>query len=155
MKMETNGQGSHYQLFYFIGNYICFLTVSHINGLFSNNAFSYILSFLSSIFTNTHPFYSRLSQIHGFQSCLWLIMPGVVAHAFNPSTQEAEAGGFLSSRPAWSTKWVPGQPGLYRETLSRKTKKQKNNKKKKFNQGNLCEGWNNPLEPGDWLVHDN
>jgi hypothetical protein len=41
-----------------------------------------------------------------------------VAHTFNPSTWEAEAGGFLSSRPAWSTKWVPGQPGLYRETLS-------------------------------------
>jgi hypothetical protein len=30
--------------------------------------------------------------------------PGVVAHAYNPSTWEAEAGGFLSSRPAWSTK---------------------------------------------------
>jgi hypothetical protein len=45
----------------------------------------------------------------------------LVAHAFNPSTWEAEAGGFLSSRPAWSTKWVPGQPGLHRETLSRKT----------------------------------
>ena len=29
---------------------------------------------------------------------------GVVAHAFNPSTREVEAGGFLSSRPAWSTK---------------------------------------------------
>jgi hypothetical protein len=31
---------------------------------------------------------------------------GVVVHAFNPSTREAEAeaGGFLSSRPAWSTK---------------------------------------------------
>jgi hypothetical protein len=29
--------------------------------------------------------------------------PGMVAHAFNPSTREAEAGGFLSSRPAWST----------------------------------------------------
>jgi hypothetical protein len=27
----------------------------------------------------------------------------VVAHAFNPSTWEAEAGRFLSSRPAWST----------------------------------------------------
>jgi hypothetical protein len=33
-------------------------------------------------------------------------MPGVVAHAFNPSIREAEAeaGGFLSSRTAWSTK---------------------------------------------------
>jgi hypothetical protein len=30
-------------------------------------------------------------------------LPGVVAHAFNPSTWEAEAGGFLSSRPAWFT----------------------------------------------------
>jgi hypothetical protein len=29
---------------------------------------------------------------------------GLVAHAFNPSTREAEAGGFLSSRQAWSTK---------------------------------------------------
>jgi hypothetical protein len=28
----------------------------------------------------------------------------VVVHAFDASTQEAEAGGFLSSRPAWSTK---------------------------------------------------
>jgi hypothetical protein len=30
-------------------------------------------------------------------------LPGLVVHAFNPSTREAEAGGFLSSRPAWST----------------------------------------------------
>jgi hypothetical protein len=29
---------------------------------------------------------------------------GMVVHAFNPSTREAEAGRFLSSRPAWSTK---------------------------------------------------
>jgi hypothetical protein len=28
----------------------------------------------------------------------------VVAYTFNPSTQEAEAGGFLSSRLAWPTK---------------------------------------------------
>jgi hypothetical protein len=50
---------------------------------------------------------------------------GVVAHTFNPSTQEAKAGGFLSSRPAWPTKWVPGQPGLYRETLPQKNQKPK------------------------------
>jgi hypothetical protein len=42
----------------------------------------------------------------------------VVAHTFNPSTWEAEAGRFLSSRPAWSTEWVPGQLGRHRETLS-------------------------------------
>ena len=28
---------------------------------------------------------------------------GMVVHTFNSSTWEAEAGGFLSSRPAWST----------------------------------------------------
>ena len=28
---------------------------------------------------------------------------GVVAHTFNPSIREAEAGRLLSSRPAWST----------------------------------------------------
>jgi hypothetical protein len=51
--------------------------------------------------------------------------PGMVAHAFNPSTWETEAGGFLSSKPAWSTEWVAGQPGLHRETLSLKTGKKK------------------------------
>ena len=53
----------------------------------------------------------------------------VVAHAFNPSTLEAEAGDFLSLRPTWST----GQPGLYRETLSRKTKTNK-----QTNQTQIC-----------------
>jgi hypothetical protein len=59
------------------------------------------------------------------------VLPGVVAHTFNPSTRETEAGRFLSSRPSWSTKWVPGQPGLYRETLSRKQQQQKQKNKKK------------------------
>jgi hypothetical protein len=54
----------------------------------------------------------------------------VVAHAFNPSNWEAEAGEFLSSRPAWSTEWVPGQPGLHRETLSRKNQKRKQKRKR-------------------------
>jgi hypothetical protein len=55
----------------------------------------------------------------------------MVAHAFNPSTWEAEAGRFLSSRPAWSMVWVPGQPELYREILPGKTKKRKKKKKRK------------------------
>jgi hypothetical protein len=62
------------------------------------------------------------------QEIIWL---GVVAaHTFNPSTREAEAGGFLSLRPAWSTKWVLGQPGLYREILSQKTKTKTNKQTK-------------------------
>jgi hypothetical protein len=35
----------------------------------------------------------------------------VVVHTFNPSTWEAEARGFLSSRTAWSAERVPGQSG--------------------------------------------
>jgi hypothetical protein len=30
----------------------------------------------------------------------------------------AEAGGFRSLRPVWSTEWIPGNPGLHRENLS-------------------------------------
>jgi hypothetical protein len=45
----------------------------------------------------------------------------VVAHTFNPSTREAEAGGSLSLRSAWSLELVPGLPRLHRETLSQKT----------------------------------
>jgi hypothetical protein len=33
-----------------------------------------------------------------------IVEKAVVVHAFNPSTWGAEAGGFMSSRPAWSTK---------------------------------------------------
>ena len=44
-----------------------------------------------------------------------LLKPGVVAHTFNPSTWEAEAGGTMSWRLAWST----GQPGIHRKTKKR------------------------------------
>jgi hypothetical protein len=44
----------------------------------------------------------------------------VVVHAFNSTAQEAEAGGSLNVRPAWSVEPVPGQSGLHRETLSQK-----------------------------------
>ena len=83
----------------------------------------------------------------------------VVAHAFNPSTWEA--GGFLSSRPAWSTKWVPGQPGTHyiefyivKHCLKTKTKtnKQTKNKTKNKNKKRICRcglaGWGVSLGVG-------
>jgi hypothetical protein len=70
----------------------------------------------------------------------------MVAHACNPSTREAEAGGFLSSRPAWSTERVPGQPGLHRENPTqgkkkKKERKRKKNKKKKEKESGLSKPW--------------
>jgi major histocompatibility complex class I len=69
---------------------------------------------LKRILKESQTFYIKLLYKSNFIS--WAVM----VHAFNPSTWEAEAGGFLSSRPAWSTKSVSGQSGLYRETLSQK-----------------------------------
>jgi hypothetical protein len=45
------------------------------------------------------------------------MVPGMVAHIFNPSTREAEAGGFLSSR-------------LFRKTKKKKKKKKEKKKNK-------------------------
>jgi hypothetical protein len=38
--------------------------------------------------------------------------------SISPSTQEAEAGGSLNTRAAWSKDRVSGQPELHREILS-------------------------------------
>jgi hypothetical protein len=51
--------------------------------------------------------------------------PGVVTHAFNPSTREAEAGGFLSSRPAWSTKSYTEKPCLEKPKKKKKRKRKR------------------------------
>ena len=55
----------------------------------------------------------------------------MVAHAFNPSTQEVEVGRSVSSKPAWSIELIPGKPGLHRETLSQTIQQTKENKTKK------------------------
>ena len=58
----------------------------------------------------------------------------VVAHPFDPSTWEAKASISLSSSLVWSIEWVPGHPGLYRETLSPKAKNKQTNKQTKTKQ---------------------
>ena len=54
-----------------------------------------------------------------------------VAHTFNPSTWEAELGGFPSSRSAWSTEWVPGSQGYIEKPCLERPQKKKRKKEKK------------------------
>jgi hypothetical protein len=49
----------------------------------------------------------------------------VVALACNPSTREAEAGGFLSLRPAWATGFQDSQDGTEKPCLKKNKKKKK------------------------------
>jgi hypothetical protein len=60
---------------------------------------------------------------------------GVMVHAFNPSTGEAEAGGFLSSRPAWSKK-VSSRTAraIQRNPVSKNQNQNQNQNNKKPNQ---------------------
>ena len=52
----------------------------------------------------------------------------LVVHAFNNSTWEAKAARFVSSKPAWTSQWAPGQPGLHREAcLGKRNLSQKKN----------------------------
>jgi hypothetical protein len=49
--------------------------------------------------------HAHLTETHEKNNKRKLVfLPGMVAHTFNPSIWEAEAGRFLSWRPAWSTK---------------------------------------------------
>jgi collagenase-like PrtC family protease len=62
----------------------------------------------------------------------------VVAHTFSPSTWEAKAGGFLSSRPAWSTELssrraraIQRNPVFEKQTNKQTNRKENKNKKRK------------------------
>jgi hypothetical protein len=55
-----------------------------------------------------------------------------VAHAFNPSSWEAEAGRFLSSRPAWlQSEFQDSQGYTEKPCLKKKTKPKKKKKERK------------------------
>jgi hypothetical protein len=58
--------------------------------------------------------------------------PGLVAHIFNPSTREAEAGGFLSSRPAWLQSEFQDSQGYTEKPCLKKTKNKNKNTKIKL-----------------------
>jgi hypothetical protein len=49
----------------------------------------------------------------------------MVVHAFNPSTQKADTGGSLSSRPAWSIQRDSGQLERHSKTLSYKRRRRR------------------------------
>jgi hypothetical protein len=67
-----------------------------------------ILGFVWSFLLPQAPYEGSLNSNFDVLNACGLLKPepwrGVVVHVFNPSTREAEAGGFLSLRPAWSTK---------------------------------------------------
>jgi hypothetical protein len=60
---------------------------------------------------------------------LTTVSPAVVAHSFSPSTWEA--GGFLSSRPAWSTEFQDSQ-GYTEKPCLEKTKRKEGRKEINF-----------------------
>ena len=63
-----------------------------------------------------------ISIKHGISGCS---SQEILVNSFNPTTQEAETGIFLSLRLAWSVEQFPRWPKLHWETLPLKT----NNKK--------------------------
>ena len=60
-----------------------------------------------------------------------MVDQAVVAHVFNPSTWEAEAGRFLSSRPAWSRVSSRTARDRQRNPVLRKKKRKEKKKKRK------------------------
>jgi hypothetical protein len=65
----------------------------------------------------------------------------VVAHAFNPSTREAEAGRFLSSRPAWSKSEFVSSRTARATQRNPVSKNQKKKKKKRGGRRGKKEAW--------------
>jgi hypothetical protein len=73
-------------------------------------------------------------------------------HSFNPSTREAEAGGFLSSRPAWFYK-VSSRTAkaTQRDPVSKNQKQNNKNKNKNKNKKTYISMDRVGTVSGDWL----
>lgn len=80
------------------------------------------------LFQKHHTTHLGYTQMHKkiktkYLSQWWWCMPLI-----SELRKQRQANGSLMSwRPAWSTDWVPGSPGLHRETLCWKTKWQQQN----------------------------
>jgi hypothetical protein len=75
---------------------------------------------------------------------LW---PGVVAHAFNPSTWEAEAGGFLSSRPpGLQSEFQDSQDYTEKPCLEKPKKRERERERER--ERDLCELWGDEWREG-------
>ena len=61
-----------------------------------------------------------------FRNCYW--GRAMAAHSFNPSTWEAEAGGVLSSRSAWSIEEFQNSQGCTEKPYLGKKKREEVNK---------------------------
>jgi hypothetical protein len=86
----------------------CLVTLCRMMHKNHQRADEKLASMFSSSYRSTGERAKEKKNTHTHTSRGWGSQ-AVVAHTFNPSTWEAEAGGFLSSRPAWFTKWVLGQ----------------------------------------------
>lgn len=72
----------------------------------------------------------RGSRAHTYIVCAPPPVTGI--HCRLEMLSSTQCGGTLLWETAWPIKWAPGQPGLYRETLSPNTKKQININKQKW-----------------------
>ena len=104
-------------------NTLLFLLKINRNSLELHNTLFFFFFFLDRFLTNWNRQKEKQPHFHSYYILLnFVSRHAVVAHTYNPSTWEVETNGFLSLRPAWSTEWDPGQPGVYRETLPQKKK---------------------------------
>ena len=86
-------------------------------------------SFMFGLFIHDHlePYFLLYKTPYTHMHCFKISdLTGVIAHRFKSQNSEGRGRQIsLSLRTAWSTKRVPGQPVLHRETVS-KTNKKKN-----------------------------